>query len=112
MQDLMARHGEVVDRIVATPPSLLPDEVLKREILALGVQQRRLAAAAHHIRWWRHGGSTDRHNLVLLCAFHHYLVHDRGWTVTMDPTRTVTFTSPDGMRSYTSRPRGPTQLVR
>jgi len=69
------------------------------------------ATDAHHIRWWRHGGSTDRSNLVLLCAFHHYLVHDRGWTITMDPARNVTFTSPDGHRSYTSRPRGPTQLV-
>ena len=69
------------------------------------------ATDAHHIRWWRYGGSTDRSNLVLLCAFHHYLVHDRGWTITMDPTRAVTFTSPSGHRSYTSRPRGPTQLV-
>ena len=69
------------------------------------------ATDAHHIRWWRYGGTTDRSNLVLLCAFHHYLVHDRGWTITMDPARNVTFTSPDGHRSYTSRPRGPTQLV-
>ncbi|HVF18949.1 MAG TPA: HNH endonuclease signature motif containing protein, partial [Mycobacteriales bacterium] len=42
------------------------------------------ATDAHHIRWWRHGGRTDRHNLVLLCSFHHYLVHDRGWTIEMD----------------------------
>ncbi|HVF19796.1 MAG TPA: HNH endonuclease signature motif containing protein, partial [Mycobacteriales bacterium] len=63
-----------------------------------------------HIRWWRHGGRTDRHNLVLLCSFHHYLVHDRGWTIEMDTSRNVTITSPDG-RSWTSRPRGPTQLA-
>jgi len=69
------------------------------------------ATDAHHIRWWRHGGPTDRNNLVLLCAFHHYLVHDRGWTITMDAAWNVTFTRPDQLRSWTSQPRGPTQLV-
>ncbi len=69
------------------------------------------ATDAHHIRWWRLGGTTDLGNLVLICDFHHYLIHDRGWTLDMDAGRNVTFTNPDGLRSYTSRPRGPTQLV-
>ncbi|HVE63769.1 MAG TPA: hypothetical protein VNB94_08220 [Mycobacteriales bacterium] len=50
-------------------------------------------------------------NLVLLCAFHHCLVHDRGWTLDMDTSGDVTSTSPDGSRTHTSRPRGPTQLA-
>ncbi len=29
----------------------------------------------------------------------------------MDTSWHVTFTSPDGLRSYASRPRGPTQLA-
>jgi hypothetical protein len=69
------------------------------------------ATDAHHIRWWRFGGRTDLSNLVLLCDFHHYLIHTLGWTLDMDPGRVVTFTSPDGLRSYTSKPRGPTQLA-
>ncbi|HVF19905.1 MAG TPA: DUF222 domain-containing protein [Mycobacteriales bacterium] len=69
------------------------------------------ATDAHHIRWWRHGGRTDRNNLVLLCSFHHYLVHDRGWDIEMDASRNVTLTSPEGLRTWTSRPRGPTQLA-
>ena len=69
------------------------------------------ATDAHHIVWWRFGGRTDRENLVLLCAFHHYLVHDRGWTIEMDAQAVVTFTSPDRLRTLTSRPRGTTQLA-
>ncbi len=69
------------------------------------------ATDAHHIRYWRFGGRTDLANLVLLCDFHHYLIHTLGWTLDMDPGRNVTITSPDGLRTYTSKPRGPTQLA-
>jgi hypothetical protein len=36
---------------------------------------------AHHIRWWEHGGSTDLDNLLLVCTFHHKLVHEYEWSV-------------------------------
>ena len=41
----MTRHGEVVDRIVATPASHLPDQALRDEAMAIGRQIRRLEAA-------------------------------------------------------------------
>jgi len=37
---------------------------------------------AHHITHWADGGATDLDNLVLLCAHHHRLVHEHGYTVT------------------------------
>ena len=40
----MSRHAEVVDRLVATDPAQLPDEVLKRRILGVQAQLRRLQA--------------------------------------------------------------------
>lgn len=34
---------------------------------------------AHHVVHWKDGGATDLGNLVLLCGFHHRLVHGDGW---------------------------------
>ena len=36
---------------------------------------------AHHVRHWADGGATKLENLVLLCRFHHRLVHEEGYTV-------------------------------
>jgi hypothetical protein len=36
---------------------------------------------AHHIRWWSKGGRTDLDNLILVCTFHHRLVHEHGWSI-------------------------------
>ncbi|OZD79493.1 HNH endonuclease [Rhodococcus sp. 05-339-2] len=35
----------------------------------------------HHIRHWGDGGPTDMNNLVLLCGFHHRLLHHSNWEV-------------------------------
>ena len=42
---------------------------------------RRHGLHAHHIEHWVRGGRTDRDNLVLLCRYHHRLVHEEGFTV-------------------------------
>lgn len=41
---------------------------------------RRHGLAGHHLVHRAHGGRTDLDNLVLLCAFHHRLVHEGGFT--------------------------------
>ena len=35
----------------------------------------------HHIEFWSRGGATDLGNLVLLCHFHHRMVHEGEWQV-------------------------------
>ncbi len=40
-----------------------------------GCDRSHHACDAHHIQWWEHGGRTDLDNLVLLCRFHHVLIH-------------------------------------
>ncbi len=38
---------------------------------------------AHHVKEWQHGGPTAIENLVMLCRFHHRLVHHSEWVVRM-----------------------------
>jgi hypothetical protein len=61
---------------------------------------------AHHVRWWSAHGRTDVDNLVLLCSFHHKLVHELGWSLTLRPDNTVRFYRPDGRR-YRAGPGPP-----
>ena len=36
---------------------------------------------AHHIVPWSEGGRTDLANGILLCKFHHLLIHNNGWEI-------------------------------
>jgi hypothetical protein len=76
-----------------------------RECRFPGCGSRRFTQA-HHIVWWRHGGRTDLHNLVLLCTFHHKLVHEYGWSLRRDAHGTVHWFRPDGTR-YRAGPGPP-----
>jgi Domain of unknown function (DUF222)/HNH endonuclease len=66
----------------------------------------RLFTHAHHITWWERGGRTDLDNLALVCAFHHRLVHEQGWTIGREPDGRVRWTRPDGVR-YRAGPAPP-----
>jgi hypothetical protein len=60
---------------------------------------------AHHIRHWADGGDTNLPNLILLCAYHHTLIHG-GWRLVGDPGGTVWFHRPDGTQlDLASAPR-------
>jgi hypothetical protein len=66
---------------------------------------RRPPADCHHIIWWSNGGSSTLDNAAWLCAFHHWLVHEGGWTLRRDPDRTLVFTGPNGQQRR--QPRHP-----
>jgi hypothetical protein len=58
---------------------------------------------AHHVRPWAHAGRTDIDNLILLCRFHHGLVHEGRWTIRLDTdTGEISAGRPDG-RPYEIR---------
>jgi hypothetical protein len=42
---------------------------------------------AHHVVPWILGGRTDLDNLILLCQWHHTVVHEGGVTITGEPDR-------------------------
>jgi hypothetical protein len=65
---------------------------------------------AHHIVWWKRGGTTDLSNLLLICTFHHKLVHEHGWGLRRDPSGEVRWLRPDGA-PYHAGPDPPRQAV-
>ncbi|AII07715.1 HNH endonuclease signature motif containing protein [Rhodococcus opacus] len=48
----------------------------------------------HHIVHWSAGGPSDMGNLVLLCGFHHRLLHHSDWEIEMGADRHPTFIPP------------------
>jgi hypothetical protein len=58
---------------------------------------RRPPVDCHHIVWWIHGGLSILDNAAWLCAFHHWLVHERGWSMRREKDRSFTFLDPVGI---------------
>jgi hypothetical protein len=58
---------------------------------------------AHHIIHWVDGGPTNLDNLIILCAFHHRLIHEHGWTIHGHPGGKITWHRPDG-HPFTPQP--------
>ena len=58
---------------------------------------RRPPVDCHHIVWWIHGGLSTLDNAAWLCAFHHWLVHERGWSMRREKDRSFTFLDPSGV---------------
>jgi len=52
----------------------------------------------HHITHWADGGETKLGNLITLCRFHHRLVHEGGFRLTVTDDGVFVFTRPDGTR--------------
>jgi hypothetical protein len=80
-----------------------------RECVFPGCGLRRFTQA-HHVRWWERGGTTDLDNLVLICSFHHTLVHEHGWSLKRDPDGTIRWFHPDGTR-YRAGPAPPREGI-
>ena len=54
----------------------------------------------HHIRHWGDGGPTDMNNLVLLCGFHHRLIHHSDWEVFIGTNNHPWFVPPATVDPY------------
>jgi hypothetical protein len=61
---------------------------------------------AHHIECWSRGGRTDLDNLLLVCSFHHRLVHEHGWAIHRRRTGELDWITATGER-YRAGPRAP-----
>jgi hypothetical protein len=90
---------EQVNRPVREPSAWMMRQLRHRDLTCRfpGCGSRRFTQA-HHITWWSHGGRTDLDNLVLVCSFHHKLVHEHGWQLERDDSGEVSWTRPSGVR--------------
>ncbi len=99
-----------IERILHGPDSRILDHgravriispAMKRALIARdrhcrfpGCQRPPWWTEGHHIEHWKHGGSTSMENLILLCRYHHSLVHEHGFSV-QGPGHQPTFRRPD-----------------
>jgi Domain of unknown function (DUF222)/HNH endonuclease len=94
-------RGEVVrvGRLRREPPSWMLRQLRFRDrgCVFPGCGTRRFTEA-HHVVWWSKGGATDLENLVLICSFHHRLVHEHGWRLSTTPHGEVRWFRADGER--------------
>jgi hypothetical protein len=126
-------HPAAVDRLLCNARMQVVTEGEDGEALGIGRMSRQPTAAmlrqiryrdrecrfpgcgarrfteAHHVVWWRNGGRTDLENLVLICSFHHRLVHEHGWRLDADATSLRWF-RPDGTRYRAGPSREPPML--
>lgn len=63
----------------------------------------------HHLTPIADGGRTTLDNLALICSNHHHAIHDSGWTNTLHPDATITFTR-RGV-TITSQPRAAQRIT-
>ena len=95
-----------VGRKTRTPPPWLRRLVVKRDgFCRFPGCERRQHLHTHHVRHWTREGPTDLDNLVLLCSFHHQLVHEGGWDIRGKPDRELVFVRPDGRDYEVLKPR-------
>jgi hypothetical protein len=61
------------------------------------------ACEVHHLVHQADGGPTSVKDCGLYCTFHHQImIHQVGWTVTLNPDGTTTARSPDGTKVFRS----------
>jgi len=100
-----------VGRVSREPPGWMMRQLRyrDRECRFPGCGARRFTQA-HHLVWWENGGPTDLDNPVLVCTFHHKLVHEYGWSVRREQDGTAHWFRPDGTR-YMAGPGPPREPV-
>lgn len=122
LEDGPALHPATVQRLLCNARAQTVVEDARGDAVAFGRMRREPSAAmvrqvryrdrecrfpgcgarafteAHHVVWWSRGGRTDLDNLVLICSFHHRLVHELGWRLTRDAEGDVRWFRPDGRR--------------
>jgi hypothetical protein len=89
---------------VVSPPTMRALRVRDKGCRFPGCDRQVNWSSPHHLIYWSRGGPSKLSNLVLLCYFHHRLVHEGGWLL-IKVGREFQFLPPD--RIVMRRARGP-----
>jgi hypothetical protein len=101
---VLGTKGEILDlgRRSRLPSAAIRAAVIARDggCIFPGCQRPPSWCECHHRQHWLFGGLTNTENLDLLCVFHHHLLHEGGWHLTIDktPGRTPWFHPPNGRK--------------
>ena len=68
---------------------------------------RRTNLRQHHMKFWSQWHETSYDVMAWVCAFHHWLVHEGGWTMRRRSGCLYVWTAPDGHEVETPPPRQP-----
>ncbi len=104
----MSRNGEALNigrRARTIPPAIRRALMLRDRGCAFPGCTHTAFLHGHHIEHWLHGGETSLDNTVLLCTFHHHLVHEGGWRIAAGAEGTFVFHSPAGRLLALQPPR-------
>ena len=88
------------------PPGWLRRQLIERDYGCRfpGCSKTRLTHA-HHLVPVSEKLITDRHNLALLCRYHHRMMHEGGWSMRGDPDGVLEFVKPNGEILTSELPR-------
>jgi hypothetical protein len=116
---VLGGNGEVLDvgreQRLATQAQRRALRAMYRTCAYPGCQVGFDACRIHHVTWWDDLGPTALENLLPLCSVHHHLVHEGGWSLSLQPDRTIILHRSDGTLffegSTTNRSAPPTTTV-
>ena len=94
-------------RARSMPPAILRALMLRDRGCAFPGCPHTRFLHAHHLQHWLHGGATSLDHLVMLCSFHHHLVHEGGWRVSAAADGSFLFHPPEGKPLAAVPPREP-----
>ena len=94
-------------RARSIPPAIRRALMLRDHGCAFPGCTHRRFLHAHHLRHWLHGGPTSLDNLLMLCSFHHHLVHEGGWRISAAADGSFLFHPPVGNPLAPVPPREP-----
>jgi hypothetical protein len=107
-----APGGSVLDvgRRTRTIPPALRRALVQRDGACRFPGCAQYRCDAHHVKHWADGGRTSLDNTLLLCRFHHRLVHEEGFQLKRLPSGEVEFRTPQG-RLLPEAPAPPRQPI-